>query len=49
MKRRYRLTPAARAGLLEIEDYLHEQSPQAAVLVRNKLRQAMLRLAPTGL
>lgn len=45
MSRRFSLTPAARADLIEIDDYLCRQSARAAARVRAKLREAMRRLA----
>lgn len=42
---RYTLTPAARADLQEIDDYLRGKSSAAARLVRSKLREAMRRLS----
>lgn len=42
---RYRLTPAARADLVEIFEYIRYDSPEAARRVLNRVRQAMLRLA----
>lgn len=41
---RYSLTAEARADLSEIDDYLSEQSAQAAAVVRTKLRAAMRKL-----
>jgi len=45
MGRRYSLTPAARADLVDIDDYIRQDSPEAAERVRAKLRQAMRKLA----
>ena len=45
MSRRYSLTQAARSDLIEIDDYLRAESPQAAVRVRAGLRAAMRKLA----
>lgn len=43
--RRFRLTPAAREDLYEIHDFIAQDSPTAAARVRDKLREAMARLA----
>jgi plasmid stabilization system protein ParE len=45
MSRRFSLTPAARADLFEIDDYLRQESPPAAARVRAELRAAMRKLA----
>jgi plasmid stabilization system protein ParE len=41
MGRRYSLTPAARADLVDTDDYIRQDSPEAAERVRARLRQAM--------
>jgi antitoxin ParD1/3/4/toxin ParE1/3/4 len=43
--RRFLLTKAARDDLLEIQEFISEDSPSAALRVRDKLREAMARLA----
>lgn len=45
MERRYSLTPAARADLVDIDDYIRKDSAEAAERVRARLRQAMRKLA----
>lgn len=42
---RFVLTPAARADLTEISDYISRDSPDAARRVRQELRSAMKKLA----
>src|SRR5215207_5784697 len=42
---RFVLTPAAREDLLEIVDYIREDSPEAAQRVLRKLQDSMRRLA----
>lgn len=44
---RFVLTPAAREDLLEIVDYIREDSPEAAQRVLRKLQDSMRRLART--
>jgi antitoxin ParD1/3/4/toxin ParE1/3/4 len=45
MSRRFLLTPAARSDLIEIDEYLRQESTQAATRVLARLRNAMRRLA----
>ena len=42
---RFVLTPAARADLAEISDYISKDNPDAASRVRGELRDAMRKLA----
>jgi plasmid stabilization system protein ParE len=43
--RKIALTRAARQDLLEIQEFIAQDSPAAAARLRNKLREAMARLA----
>lgn len=43
--KRYLLTPAAKADLHEISDFIRQRNPDAARRVRRELRQAMRHLA----
>lgn len=43
--KRFHVTPAARADLVEISDYIESDSPTAAKRVRARLREAMHKLA----